>query len=275
MHIASRPAPSRSLRHGEFFGAAKTEVHTHSFVFASMRATWEAGEIPLHAHDNAYFMFVLSGKYITDASPSTCGPLDLIFNPPGTVHRDRFASRAGNFFTISVDPKLTPIVLCAYPRPRLVRGDCALAAVHEARGVLHRYSASEDFTLEALGLELTGLAALLSDWPDSRAPQWLLRARDYIRDCCTTPFTVAQLAAQSEIHPVHLARAFRQYFRCSPGDYLRRCRIEHARHLLRTSDTPLAHLAQALGYCDQAQFTKAFQRATGFAPGQFRRQLAL
>jgi len=152
-----------------------------------------------------------------------------------------------------------------------MRGDRALAAICEARLALHRYSACGDFTLEALGLELSGLAALLSDWPDSHVPLWLLRARDYIRDCCTSSFTVAQVAEQANVHPVHLARAFRQYFRCSPGDYLRGCRVEHARYLLRTSDTPLADLAQSLGYCDQSQFTKAFQSATGTTPGHFRR----
>src|SRR5262249_7860828 len=164
--------PSRALRHGEFFGAAKAEIRTHSFVFAHMHATWEAGEIPRHSHDNAYFMFVLSGRYVTDASPTPCGPFHLIFHPPGTVHRDRFAARTGTFFTLSIDPRLTPIVLRAHSRPRLMRGDRALAAIREARLALHRYSACGDFTLEALGLELSGLAALLSDWPDSRVPLW-------------------------------------------------------------------------------------------------------
>jgi AraC family transcriptional regulator len=73
------------------------------------------------------------------------------------------------------------------------------------------------------------------------------------------------------VHRVHLARAFRQYFRSTPGAFKRACRVETACRLLERPKYSLADVAQRAGYGDQSQFTRAFKRSTGLAPGEWRR----
>jgi AraC family transcriptional regulator len=270
---AAHPAPPRLLTHGQFFGRARRERCTDSFAFASMVATWSEEELPRHSHENAYFFVVLRGTYLTAACADPCGPSTLIFNPPGTTHRDRFHSRDGRFFTISLSPAMSQRMPGAPPLPVVLRDPEALRLVHHARLELCEPDGDSDFILEGLGLELAGLVLFSRAWPDPRAPLWLVQARDLLIEGGSSRLTIADIARAAGVHPVHLARTFRQYFHCAPGEYLRACRIEKARRLLAVPGLPLAELAQQAGFCDQSQLTHAFKRATGRTPGEYRRSL--
>jgi AraC family transcriptional regulator len=263
--------PPEVLQHGQFFGSAHREARTDSFTFASMVPTWPEGEVPLHSHENAYFMFVLSGMYITAASEELCPAPAAIYNPSGTTHRDRFHSRSGEFLTISVAKPVADEIERTLKRPTLLRDPRILLTLADACLELKRRDATSELCMESLGLELAGRVALLADLRDKRLPAWLARTRDMIKDCHASSLTNAQLARAADVHPVHLARAFRQYFNCSPGDYLRACRLDRALELLRRSRLSLAEVALEAGYCDQSHLTNALRRARRRTPSRLRR----
>ena len=52
-----------------------------------------------HTHEEAHFVFVTSGTYLCSAlgASAVCDPPTLVYNPPGTTHRDRFLSDTGLF----------------------------------------------------------------------------------------------------------------------------------------------------------------------------------
>jgi AraC family transcriptional regulator len=83
--------------------------------------------------------------------------------------------------------------------------------------------------------------------------------------------TLAGVAASVGVHPVHLARVFRQHYRCTIGEYVRQVRIEFASRELSVSDAPLAEIAFTSGFSDQSHFSKTFKRLTGQTPAQFRK----
>jgi AraC family transcriptional regulator len=85
---------------------------------------------------------------------------------------------------------------------------------------------------------------------------------------------IRQIAMSAGVHPAHLARAFRTFFGCTPGDLLRARRIEKAAELVLKADFSLAQIALDCGFSDQAQFTKAFRRIYGTTPGDYRRLAA-
>jgi len=74
-----------------------------------------------------------------------------------------------------------------------------------------------------------------------------------------------------EVHPAHLARAFRAHFRMSMGPYVRRLRLDWAAGELARSDLPLAAVALAAGFADQSHFTRTFKRYLGVTPNVYRR----
>jgi AraC family transcriptional regulator len=85
---------------------------------------------------------------------------------------------------------------------------------------------------------------------------------------------VAEIARAVGVHPVHLARAFRRFFGCSPAHYLRRVRIERAARMIRSSSHPLAEIAATCGFVDQSHLTRAFTRSLGTSPAAYRRRHA-
>jgi AraC family transcriptional regulator len=82
--------------------------------------------------------------------------------------------------------------------------------------------------------------------------------------------SLAELAALARVHPVHLARSFRQHYGVSIGEYVRRLRLEWAAAQLAATQTPIALLAAQAGFADQSHFTRAFKRHTGLTPGRYR-----
>ena len=266
------PSQPRQLVPGTFFGRTERELRTPSFEYAERIALVPDREVPEHTHPNAHFVLVVRGTYITEARnrPGLCGAATLIFNPAGTTHRDRFQSDLGCFFTINVGAAVAGHVEKRHPAALSLTSHDVLASVLAAHHEFRRQTAFSEMILEGLGLELAGRLGAAAMHPDRTPPRWLLRARDAIHDLCTKKLTVAQLARDAQVHPIHLARAFRQYFHCSPGQYLRRCRIDRLSELLRHSELPLSEVALEAGFADQSQMTTAFRRATGLTPRDYR-----
>ena len=57
----------------------------------------------------------------------------------------------------------------------------------------------------------------------------------------------------------------------SPFQYLINIRIAHAKHLLSTSDMPIAQIATECGYDDPVYFSQVFKRITEFSPKEYRK----
>lgn len=71
-----------------------------------------------------------------------------------------------------------------------------------------------------------------------------------------------------------LARCFRRFYGCAPGDYLRLCRVGRARALLADPGLTLAEIAVRTGFVDQSHLHRAFKRSFGVTPGEFRRRVS-
>jgi AraC family transcriptional regulator len=259
---------------GAFFGQDRRELQTPSFEFAEMNTA--VREVPKHTHLNAHFVLVVRGVYRTAALPDdgACGPSTLVFNPSGTTHRDRFQSSEGRFFTISVAPEIAERI------ERNIRSPLAFVAGRISKTIRRAYSEFQDHSdfspliMESLGMELAGVAGQAFRQHEQKAPRWLTTARDLIRDTQGAGIRVKDIARVAGVHPIHLARVFRQFFRCSPGEYLRLCRMEQARELLTHKTIPLTEIALQIGFNDQSQLTHAFKRFSGMTPGEFRRTVS-
>jgi len=83
---------------------------------------------------------------------------------------------------------------------------------------------------------------------------------------------VRDIAAEFNVHPVHLARAFRATWGCSPGELIRWRRVDRAAELLRSMELPAAHIAAETGFVDQSHMTRAFRAVYGTTPAAYRRE---
>jgi AraC family transcriptional regulator len=122
--------------------------------------------------------------------------------------------------------------------------------------------------LEGLALEL--LAVVGRGPLDPRPPSWLLNAHELLQERFRDPPNAAEIAAQVDVHPSHLARSFRLHYGDSLGGHARRLRLEWAAGRLDRTDISLACIAAEAGFVDQSHFTRAFKRHFGVTPARYR-----
>ena len=105
-----------------------------------------------------------------------------------------------------------------------------------------------------------------------KAPKWLHEATALLHDRFADSPSLDEVAAAVGVQPSHLVRVFRQNQHCTPGDYVRRLRLEYACRELAASDTPLVTIALAAGFADQTHFCACFKRHIGTSPGAYRKR---
>jgi AraC family transcriptional regulator len=139
------------------------------------------------------------------------------------------------------------------------------------RKELHEPDNLSPFVLEGIASELLVYAARSVD-KSNQPPAWLKTAREFLNDHYGEEIKIADVAREIGVHQMHLARTFRRFFGCTPGEYLRRRRIELASNLLLNSKKTLVEVALISGFSDQNSFTRSFKQNTGVTPAEFRRR---
>jgi AraC family transcriptional regulator len=99
----------------------------------------------------------------------------------------------------------------------------------------------------------------------------LRRVLDYIAQHLDGDITVARLAGVACLSPFHFARMFRASMGVAPHRYVGQQRLERAMALLAAGQRPLSDIALSCRFSSQASFSRAFRRATGVTPGEYRR----
>jgi AraC-like DNA-binding protein len=103
--------------------------------------------------------------------------------------------------------------------------------------------------------------------PDAR----LTCVEQLMRDEPERRWTVSSLARRAGMSRPVFARRFGAEFGSSPLRYLTERRMEHAEELLRSSELPLAQIAERVGYLSEFAFNRAFKRHYLIPPGSYRR----
>lgn len=102
-------------------------------------------------------------------------------------------------------------------------------------------------------------------------PKWRLRRiEEYVRTHFDHGISLSDLAGVAGLSRMHFAAQFRAATGYRPREYLLHQRIEHAKSLLLNSETSLAEVALAVGFCTQAHFSTVFKRITGDTPARWR-----
>ncbi|MFE0700799.1 GlxA family transcriptional regulator [Streptomyces sp. NPDC058872] len=94
----------------------------------------------------------------------------------------------------------------------------------------------------------------------------------WITEHPTEDLSVEALAARVRLSARHFARAFRAETGTPPGSYVNRVRLEHARRLLEDSSRGVEEVARASGYGTPEAMRRAFLKALGTGPAEYRRR---
>jgi hypothetical protein len=104
LEVQARSSEGIVLPPGQFYGTLEQTRTGGAFDIRSLAASGREEDVAVHTHTDAHFVLVLSGAYISAArwAPERARAPFLVFNPPGTTHRDRFFEGVGSFLAISL-----------------------------------------------------------------------------------------------------------------------------------------------------------------------------
>jgi AraC family transcriptional regulator len=261
------------LTHDMFFGKLQSSRSLNGITLSHRIADSPAAEVEVHTHVEAHFVLVTSGHYVSSARSTPNRSITLVYNPPGTTHRDHFNLGRGSFFTISITAqRLAESTDSELPALAVHLSDdraCGLARTLLAECT--RWNKSSSLKAESLYSELLAATLHRSAPAELSRPTWLRAAYELIQDHYAEDLIIREIANSVGVHPTHLARVFRSFLGCTPGDLLRARRLEKAAELLLSTNIPVVEIALEAGYSDQTQFTKAFRQMYGTPPGSYRR----
>ncbi|GAA0914279.1 helix-turn-helix transcriptional regulator [Virgisporangium aurantiacum] len=266
----------RDLAVGEFYGDVVRRQASPQFVLSELHHA-RGRELPTHTHQTAYFSLLIEGHYAEtfDGRRHEYDPLTVWWHRPGVVHDDVVGHSGGRFFNVELTREGTDVLAEAGPARRDFHehGTRVVWLACRLLRELRHWQPCSALVAEDLALELAGCALRNPGWPTSPQPAWLGRVMQKLHDEPARRHYTSVLAHEAGVHPVYLASVFRRIHQRTIGEYLRALRVRQAANLLRRADLPLAQVAVALGFADQAHFTRIFGDIVGMTPSAFRQLL--
>src|SRR5207247_8900475 len=100
------------------------------------------------------------------------------------------------------------------------------------------------------------------------------RVIEYSEENLDGDVSLEAMAAEVDITPIYLARAFKAAVGQSPHRYVLARRIERAKELLRNSEMAVVDVALSSGFSSQSHLSYWFQRYVGISPAAYRQHRA-
>ncbi len=229
-----------------------------------------------HHHELTNIAFVVDGSFteILDRRSIECSRQSILIKPPGEAHANRYGRAGMRCLLVEIKPQqLDDLHPCttALREVRHLRGGLMSILGMRIYNEFRLMDEATPLSVEGLMLELVaGIGRQHFDRASGKRPRWLDHAKEILHAEFRHSVSLAGVAAAVEIHPVQLARAFRKFFGCTPGDYVRHLRIDFACRELSGSDTSVVEIALAAGFAHQAHFSRVFKAQTGMTPTEFR-----
>ncbi len=96
------------------------------------------------------------------------------------------------------------------------------------------------------------------------------RVHDLVESELAGDLTLDRLSAAVHLSPFHFARCFAATVGMPPHRFVTSRRIDHARHLLRSSPWPVERVACAVGFGNLSHFRRVFRVHVGLTPAAYR-----
>jgi len=130
---------------------------------------------------------------------------------------------------------------------------------------------SELMFLHVVRRYLEGLPADKTDWLAGLRDEPIGRALAALHRSPARAWTLQSLAREAGISRSVLAERFTQFVGHPPIEYLTSWRMQLAANQLRSSTESVAEVANRVGYESEAAFSRAFKKAVGAPPSEWRR----
>ncbi len=227
--------------------------------------------IGLHTHENDYLSVLIHGTYLEEGQQvnSGVGPGEILYRPAGYEHSNSFNEQGGKCFNIELNPGFTEAYACQLPEHFLQHKSGSFPLFYQlylsAQGGFNPFSVEEC------------VVNWLSETKEVKSPKstlgWIDHARKILNEELHTFHALAELSERVHVHPVYLARKFKQQTGLTVGSYQLVRKLESAFAMLLKEDSSISQISLSHGFFDDAHFIRSFRARYGSSPHQFRRLL--
>ncbi|MCE5279368.1 MAG: AraC family transcriptional regulator [Planctomycetaceae bacterium] len=234
--------------------------------YATIRhdARWH---LACHAHQHHEIIAVESGamRAEIDGRTLTAGAGDVLFYHAGVPHTEwTDPHRAATTLCLSYSGQSQTLADCTHDDNGRVRQMLRWIDQDRAAGTAGDRARTRAI-IAAIVAELSHLAASLQ-------PTLVTQTRLYVQEHLAGRITLADLAARASLSKYHFIRRYRELASCTPGQDVRRMRIERARSLVVSTPWPLRHIAEQVGLSSEFHLSRLFRQHLGVCPTALRRQ---
>lgn len=163
-------------------------------------------------------------------------------------------------------------------RLRLPHGAAKTAIITRFRSMLKINTGTDrlrrELALNALEEIILRCDSVNPKGENSRMDMRIRTAMDYISSHFAEPLTVPLIAERCGLSPSRLAHLFRANTGETPQRYLEALRLNRAQQLLEFTQSPIRHIAEAVGFSNPFYFTLRFKQQCGMSPRAWRQQIA-
>lgn len=137
--------------------------------------------------------------------------------------------------------------------------------------LLYAKAKSEELLVNALSFAGRAETATPRVRLGDRDRERILKVRETLDETFAKPPPVSELARRFGINRNKLTYGFREVHDRSMSEYVADRRLETAWRLLDETDSPVAHIAEEVGFSHLQSFSSAFKRRYGLSPSMLRR----
>lgn len=228
------------------------ETHVSGSIVTIVRYAPFQKIVP-HAHDEEGLTIVLRGTFLEETHRRTVAAEagSVATRPQALRHTNRFGRDGAVILAVIPDGG-------RFDEPIREWGWADNPAAF--RAALRLIARDEDALPDLLG-------AL---GPPPRPDRALVAHARRLLDDVEARLSVSALAKVMDVHPVHLARQFRQAYGLSPRDYRTLQMVKRATTAILGTTAPLTQIAHDCGFADHSHMCRSFRRVAGWSPSRLR-----
>ena len=99
--------------------------------------------------------------------------------------------------------------------------------------------------------------------------QIIRQAQQYITAHIREKLSVPLVARQVDVSPSYLTALFHKNLQISPGEYIRRIKLQESKQMIRENDLNFTEIAAALQYSTVHHFSRQFKEKFGITPTEY------
>ena len=203
---------------------------------------------------------------------------DLVIYAPGQWHMQYAdVDVAPRFVTITFDAEggsLEGLYNRKFTAPR--------GAQELLRQMLREQETMDDFSNDLIIAQLNML--LLALLRESKAPkavkhqipnalhsenEIIRKAQQYVSSHIREKLSVPTVAKQVDVSPSYLTALFHKHLQISPGEYIRRLKLQESKQMIRENNMNFTEIAAALQYSTVHHFSRQFKEKFGMTPTEY------